>query len=269
VLLADEVGLGKTIEAGLVIAQRWAERKRKILIIVPANLRKQWHQELQDKFSLQAFLLEAKNYNQQRKQGSRNPFAEAQGPVICSYQFAKARAADIQAVNWDLVVMDEAHRLRNVYKPGNVIARAIRDALLHVHSKVLLTATPLQNSLLELYGLISMIDDRVFGDVDSFRAQFSQAGRDQTFAGLRNRLAPICRRTLRRQVQQYVPGYVLKNGPVFDGNRVTVFMEVAGLGDYLPKYAGNLDIMTAAAARVGDTIARNMAARSILAPSGG
>lgn len=52
VLLADEVGLGKTIEAGLVIAQKWAERKRKILIIVPANLRKQWHQELQEKFGV-------------------------------------------------------------------------------------------------------------------------------------------------------------------------------------------------------------------------
>ena len=65
VILADEVGLGKTIEAGLVIAQRWAERKRRILIITPANLRKQWHQELQDKFSLQALILEAKSYKEQ------------------------------------------------------------------------------------------------------------------------------------------------------------------------------------------------------------
>ena len=63
VILADEVGLGKTIEAGLVISQRWAERRRRILIIVPANLRKQWHQELQDKFGLQGLILEAKNYN--------------------------------------------------------------------------------------------------------------------------------------------------------------------------------------------------------------
>ena len=204
VILADEVGLGKTIEAGLVISQRWAERRRAILIIVPANLRKQWHQELQDKFNLQSVLLEAKSYNALRKQDRRNPFQGTTGPVICSYQFAKAKADDIKAVEWDLVVLDEAHRLRNVYKTSNVIAKMLKEALAHVHSKVLLTATPLQNSLLELYGLVSMIDDRVFGDIDSFRSQFTTQPREQAFAALRSRLATVCKRTLRRQVQQYV-----------------------------------------------------------------
>ncbi len=204
VILADEVGLGKTIEAGLVISQRWAERRRRILIIVPANLRKQWHQELQDKFNLQGLILEAKNYNFIRKQNRSNPFLDEAGPVICSYQFAKARADDIKAIEWDLVVLDEAHRLRNVYKTSNVIAKALKDALAHVHSKVLLTATPLQNSLLELYGLVSMIDDRVFGDIDSFRTQFTAQGRDQAFGSLRERLAPVCKRALRKQVQPYV-----------------------------------------------------------------
>ncbi|CAE6887048.1 RNA polymerase-associated protein RapA [Paraburkholderia domus] len=205
VILADEVGLGKTIEAGLVISQRWAERRRRILIIVPANLRKQWHQELQEKFNLQGLLLEAKSYNTIRKRGRLNPFQDASGPVICSYQFAKAKAADIKAVDWDLVVLDEAHRLRNVYKTSNVIAKTLKEALAHVHSTVLLTATPLQNSLLELYGLVSMVDDRVFGDIDSFRSQFTSQPREQAFAALRTRLAHVCKRTLRRQVQQYVP----------------------------------------------------------------
>src|SRR5260221_8395343 len=63
-LLADEVGLGKTIEAGLVISQRWAERKRRVLIIAPANLRKQWHQELSEKFFVPCAILEARSYNQ-------------------------------------------------------------------------------------------------------------------------------------------------------------------------------------------------------------
>jgi superfamily II DNA/RNA helicase len=204
VILADEVGLGKTIEAGLVISQRWAERRRRILIIVPANLRKQWHQELQDKFNLQGLILEAKSYNAIRKQELQNPFLIESGPVICSYQFAKTKADDIKDIEWDLVVLDEAHRLRNVYKTSNVIAKTLKEALKRVHSKVLLTATPLQNSLLELYGLVSMIDDRVFGDIDSFRAQFTSQGRDQAFNNLRERLSPVCKRTLRKQVQPYV-----------------------------------------------------------------
>lgn len=205
VILADEVGLGKTIEAGLVISQRWAERRRRILIITPANLRKQWHQELQDKFNLQSVILEAKSYNAIRKENRINPFDTASGPIICSYQFAKSKAKDIKAIAWDLVVLDEAHRLRNVYKTSNIIAKALKEALEHVHCKVLLTATPLQNSLLELYGLVSIIDDRVFGDVDSFRSQFTAQPREQAFAALQARLKNVCKRTLRSHVQQYVP----------------------------------------------------------------
>ena len=203
VILADEVGLGKTIEAGLVILQHWAERKRKILIITPANLRKQWHQELQEKFGLQGTILEAKSYNAIKKVG-KNPFRQ-ENPVICSYQFAKSKADDIKQIGWDLVVLDEAHRLRNVYKKNNVIGKTLKEALENVSSKVLLTATPLQNSLLELYGLVSMIDDRVFGDLDSFRAQFGAKATEQTLSHLRQRLSPVCQRTLRRQVQAYVP----------------------------------------------------------------
>ncbi len=199
VILADEVGLGKTIEAGLVIAQRRAERRRKILIITPANLRKQWHQELQDKFGLGSIILESKNYNALRK-SQANPFNQ-ENIIICSYQFAKSKADDIQRIHWDLAVLDEAHRLRNVYKSGNITARTLKEAMTHVHAKVLLTATPLQNTLLELYGLVSIIDDRVFGDLDSFRSQFTNRANHNA---LRARLAPVCKRTLRQQVQPYV-----------------------------------------------------------------
>ncbi|NEV64891.1 DEAD/DEAH box helicase [Thiorhodococcus minor] len=199
VILADEVGLGKTVEAGLVLAQLWAERRRRLLIIVPANLRKQWHQELMDKFALEGQILESKGYNQQKRDGVGNPFDTA-GPVICSYQFAKAKIDDLRKVPWDIVVFDEAHRLRNVYKPSNVIANTLKDGLAQVPAKVLLTATPLQNSLLELFGLVSVIDERVFGDLDSFRRQFARVNQPETFQALRRRIAPLCKRTLRKQV---------------------------------------------------------------------
>ena len=202
-LLADEVGLGKTIEAGLVIAQKWAERKRRILIITPANLRKQWYQELQEKFFLPSAILETKSYNAQTRMGNFHPLEVKDHIVICSYQFVKLKAAEVHNVGWDLVVIDEAHRLRNVYKPTNVIANTIKLALQNAR-KLLLTATPLQNSLLELFGLVSIIDDYAFGDFKSFREQYARLQDDVVFEILKARLKPICHRTLRRQVTQYV-----------------------------------------------------------------
>jgi len=204
-LLADEVGLGKTIEAGLVLSQKWAERKRKLLVITPANLRKQWHQEMQEKFFLPCRILEAKSYNQAFRGGVLQPFtSNPDSVVICSYQFAKSKASDVASLDWDLVVIDEAHRLRNVYKPSNVIANVLKAALGKV-PKLLLTATPLQNSLLELYGLISFIDEHTFGDLASFREQFGKLDEAEIFARLKARIAPVCHRTLRRQVLEYVP----------------------------------------------------------------
>ena len=204
-ILADEVGLGKTIEAGLVISQKWAERKRRILIITPANLRKQWHQEMAEKFFLPCEILESKSYNASIKKGHFRPLeTQEDAIVICSYQFAGNKAADVAHTAWDLVVIDEAHRLRNVYKPTNKIANILKMALRERH-KLLLTATPLQNSLLELFGLVSVIDEHTFGDLRSFRDQFANLQQAQVFDTLKARLKPICHRTLRRQVTAYVP----------------------------------------------------------------
>ncbi len=202
-VLADEVGLGKTIEAGIVISQKWAERKRKILIIAPANLRKQWNQEIADKFFLPSIILETKSFNDEIKKANFNPFEQKDKIVICSYHFIKSKAVYVSKVDWDLVVIDEAHRLRNVYKPNNKIAKAIKEAVLHA-PKILLTATPLQNSLLELYGLVSIIDEYAFGDLKSFKTQFSRLSEEGNFDELKRRLEPVCKRTLRRQVLEYI-----------------------------------------------------------------
>ncbi|MCI0390682.1 MAG: SNF2-related protein [Acidobacteria bacterium] len=201
-ILADEVGLGKTIEAGLIISQKMAERKRRVLVITPANLRKQWHQELREKFFLPCRILEAKSYNAAVKSGMRRPF-ECDDVVICSYQFARGKQAEVSSMPWDLVVIDEAHRLRNVYKSSSVIANALKQALSRA-PKVLLTATPLQNSLLELYGLVSFVDEHRFGDLKSFREQFSNLNNPKVFNTLKERLKPICKRTLRQDVLAYV-----------------------------------------------------------------
>ncbi len=201
-ILADEVGLGKTIEAGILLSQKWAERKRKLLVIVPSSLRKQWNQELLDKFFLPSMILETKPFNQEIKKGRLNPFDQPE-IVICSYHFARSKESYIKGINWDLIVIDEAHHLRNVYKLTNRIANTIKDAIAHA-PKILLTATPLQNSLLELYGLVSVIDDYAFGDLKSFKNQFARLTGGDRFDDLKARLRPICQRTLRRQVLEYI-----------------------------------------------------------------
>jgi superfamily II DNA or RNA helicase len=201
-ILADEVGLGKTIEAGLLLSQKWAERKRRLLIIVPANLRKQWSQELADKFFLPSSILENRSFNELVRAGNLNPFQQ-NAIILCSYQFARTKEAYVRQTPWDLVVIDEAHRLRNVYKTSSKIANALKQTLAPF-PKVLLTATPLQNSLLELYGLVSIIDDYAFGDFKSYKARFTRLSSEADFADLRERLEPICKRTLRRQVLEYV-----------------------------------------------------------------
>lgn len=202
-LLADEVGLGKTIEAGIILSQKWAERKRRLLIIAPANLRKQWVEELEEKFYLPAFILEKKVMAQflEQKAGV-NPF-ESDRIVVCSYDFARRQERYLRLAQLDLVVLDEAHRLRNVYRPDNQTGNILRNALLG-KKKILLTATPLQNSLLELYGLTSFIDEYAFGDLKSFKSRYNGTLSEIDFAQLKKRLAPICHRTLRRQVLEYI-----------------------------------------------------------------
>lgn len=204
VLLADEVGLGKTIEASLILAQKWAERRRRILLIVPATLRKQWQVELEDKFFLPSIILEARAANALTKKGIENPFVVDGKIVICSYQFVFAKRDLVRQVSWDLVVVDEAHRLRSIYK-GTKTAEGIVDAIRPAR-KLLLTATPLQNSLLELYGLVGILDPELFGSQEAFQAQFLSADDvAQRDAALRERLQHVCKRTLRRQVLEYIP----------------------------------------------------------------
>jgi len=202
-ILADEVGLGKTIEAGLVISQLWAEGRRRILIIVPAGLRRQWAEELRSHFHLMGQIVDRARWNLMRKEGPDAFLLScAQGPILLSYTFAYRQLESLSTVPWDLVVMDEAHRLRNVYRPENRMGRSLREAFAKC-SKLLLTATPLQNSLMELYGLVSFIDHRMMGTAYSFTKNYIADNRGWEPVNtdeLQGKLSGILIRTLRRQV---------------------------------------------------------------------
>lgn len=202
VLLADEVGLGKTVEAGLVLCQLWAERKRRLLVICPAVLRKQWANELAEKFGLPCVILD-KSLLKQEYQGSLPSFLQAnigKRVIIISYQYATKLANFLAGELFDCVVMDEAHKLRNAHRTSNKMGQTLRSAF-DGRKKLLLTATPLQNSLMELYGLSTLLDEYLFGDEKVFRREFVN---EHNMAELKSRLQTVVKRTLRKDVLEYI-----------------------------------------------------------------
>ncbi|MFZ2563067.1 SNF2-related protein [Corynebacterium variabile] len=199
VILGDEVGLGKTIEAGIVISQYWAERRRRILIIAPSSLRQQWQQELYEKFLIPSSILDVKS-----KDSLLRPASSSSPQVlICSYEFALRHETSLLKA-WDLVVADEAHRLRNYWTGKAKAAEAVAHIVHSAHKTVLLTATPLQNKLEELYGLVSVFDPGYFYSLDAFRERYIKnrdLGGDDDLV---ERVATISKRTLRRDADKYI-----------------------------------------------------------------
>ena len=199
VILADEVGLGKTIEAGLVVTEYWAERKRRILVVVPSSLKQQWQQELAEKFNLHSELLDSRNYTGMLSAD----LASGRSPIlICSYEFAQYHESALLRA-WDLVVCDEAHRLRSFYR-GAKIATAVSHVLSGSKKSLMLTATPLQNGLDELYGLVSTFDPEYFHSLQAFRERYVKGREFGDDSDLKDRVALIAKRTLRRDAQKYI-----------------------------------------------------------------
>lgn len=199
IVLADEVGLGKTIEAGLVIKYVLDNGAKKIIIAVPATLRKQWEIELDEKFNLKATILDRltveKDYYSMRTWMEKDEVRI----ILTSYDYASKFMKRFPFVKWDFVVVDEAHNLRNVFH-GTKRAKNLYEITKGI-PKILLTATPLQNSLADLHGLISFIDPRIFGPEKAFNKRFVEG---QDYTELKRELLPVLYRTLRRDVGKYM-----------------------------------------------------------------
>lgn len=199
VVLADEVGLGKTIEAGIVLCQYWAERKRRILIIAPSSLRQQWQQELDEKFAIPSRLLDART-----KQDLLKPQSGLPGHVlICSYEFVQRNTDELYR-NWDVIVADEAHRLRSFWKGNAKIADAVSSVMASATKSILLTATPLQNRLEELFGLVSVFDPEFFHSIEGFKERYVDRPDEFGNDDLAMRISHIAKRTLRKDAQKYI-----------------------------------------------------------------
>ncbi|HJL29713.1 MAG TPA: SNF2-related protein, partial [Polyangiaceae bacterium LLY-WYZ-15_(1-7)] len=212
-ILADEVGLGKTIEAGLVIAQLRAEGATRVLLIVPKPLLGQWRQELYALFGIAA-----------REARAEPGDLDADGVYIVGREAAgqKVMAGLLAQQAWDLCVIDEAHEMfAGVWRrydaggryqadsPHAKIAGRVKEAL-GPTPMLLLTATPIQNSLAELWGLVQFVDPTgtLLGDLPTFRAVFTAQGDRRLAPGaaheLQRRMGQVVQRTLRRQAQAFM-----------------------------------------------------------------
>lgn len=200
IVLADEVGLGKTIEAGLVLKYVLDTGAKRVLIALPATLRKQWEVELDEKFALKATILDRLTVEKDyygTKAWIEDPHSTR--IIITSYDYASKLMKRFPSVKWDFLIIDEAHNLRNVFH-GTKRAKRLYDLTKGI-PKILLTATPLQNSLTDLHGLLSYIDPRIFGDEKVFMHRYVEP---QDYEGLKRELTPVLYRTLRRDVGKYM-----------------------------------------------------------------
>jgi hypothetical protein len=213
-ILADEVGLGKTIEAGLVMAQMMAEGAERILLITPKPLMGQWRQEMSVLFGIDV------------REGAHDDGGfSGSGVFVAGREFAGSErgAEQLRASGtFDLCIIDEAHEIfaglyRRYDRTGRVKARsryaktaARVKGLLADTPVLLLTATPIQNTLTELWGLVQYVEPTgtLLGDLPTFRTVFCEGDDRRLRPGqgeeLRRRIAQVCQRTLRRQAQAFM-----------------------------------------------------------------
>lgn len=199
IVLADEVGLGKTIEAGLVLRYMLESGARTVLIALPASLRKQWELELEEKFDLKPVILDRLTVEQDAEDWHKK-LTDRQSVriVIASYDYSGKLMKRFPDVKWDFLIIDEAHNLRNLH--GTKRAKRLFKLSGGI-PKILLTATPLQNSLMDLYGLVSFIDSRIFGSEKVFRQRYIK---NEDYGDLKRELTPVLYRTLRKDVAAYM-----------------------------------------------------------------
>lgn len=200
-ILCDEGSLGKTYEAMLVTAQLWYEGRERILLVIPPPLMHQWSAVIESQFSIPFIILDTDSaFGGRLAAGEQNPF-EQEGVVLTTYDFAAEKAEFAARVPWDLAVFEEAHHLRRIYTGADRGAAAIRQAVGDAF-KLLLTATPMQNSILDLYGLVHFIDDSVFPDKKAFYARYFR--KPENYPELAARVSRFCFRTTRQETATYV-----------------------------------------------------------------
>lgn len=198
-VLCDEAGLGKSHEAMLVITQKWLEGYNRILLVTPnADLLRQWTELIDLHYTVPYIVLTNREEWQANISGD-NPNAFVQNAVIVStYDFAADNESAAKEVNWDLTVFEEANALSSVYHEDNKQARSLKR-IAGDSFKLLLTGTPIEKNIMDLYGLIWFIDETVLPKEQDFLSRYLR--KPENYPELAERVSRYCFRTLRSQAK--------------------------------------------------------------------
>ncbi len=195
-ILADEAGLGKTLEAQLIVSQ-YSRKHKNILIIVPTPTINDWLLDLIKKFEIKIYVLD--NTERPLKEIYRTSLKGFEcGVVLTTYEYVLSNNEIFKEYDRDLCILDEAHRFRNYKIKENKTAETILSIIPNA-KKILLTATPIQKNEDDIFGLINFIDDNIFTDYDEFHKKYFR--KPENYPELSDIIAPYTFRTLRSQVR--------------------------------------------------------------------
>lgn len=200
-ILCDEAGLGKSHEAMLVVAQKWLEGQNKILFVLPnADLIVQWIEVIEKYYFIPYVVCSNKaEWEALITMDTPNPF-EQEAILISTYDFVTAQEKTVSQISWDLVVFEEANILSTVYQEQNKQAKVL-DHIAGSAFRLLLTGTPIEKNIMDLYGLIWFIDKTILPEPQAFLARYLR--KPETYPELAERVSKFCFRTLRSQAKQY------------------------------------------------------------------
>ncbi len=200
-VLCDEAGMGKSHEAMLVINQKWLEGCSRILLVIPnADLLHQWT-EMLERFYTVPYVVLTSRKEWQAHSAPDHPNAFIQDAiVITTYDFAADNEEAAKVVNWDLTVFEEANALSPVYQEDNKQAKALKR-IAGDSFKLLLTGTPIEKNIMDLYGLIWFIDETLLPGEKEFLARYLR--RPENYPELSEQVSRYCFRTLRSQAKHY------------------------------------------------------------------
>ena len=197
VILCDEAGMGKSHEAMLIANELWYEGKTKILIAIPnGDLLMQWAEMIEDKYSIPYCIAQ------------NSDIADFDGIVLATNDYIVQNMSEFDKVNWDTVIFEEANVLSSVYQDENTFRRTAgskQAKILKEFSKdifkILLTGTPIEKNIMDLYGLIYFIDEDLLPDADTYMKRYLR--RPENYPELAEKVSKYCFRTLRSQAKRY------------------------------------------------------------------